>query len=228
MSLLSRVQNEKRRNSLLNLYETLETSLGPSHWWPADTPFEVCIGAILTQNAPWTGVTKAIRNLRDIGAFTAESIAGTDDRVLAEAVRPTVYYNQKAKRLKVFCRFLLEEFGGKVEAMRDLEPRDARRRLLEIRGIGYETADSILLYALGMPVFVVDAYTKRILIRHGLMDEECGYEYLKEYFEDVIEPDAALYNEFHALLCRVGAEFCKRKPICDRCPVRGAWGEPAL
>lgn len=228
MSLWQKAQTAQRRELLQELYRRLLCSLGPSHWWPAETPFEVCIGAILTQNAPWTGVVKAIRNLRDLGIFSVEGILAADDLDLAEAVRSTIYFNQKAKRLKAFCRFLKDEFGSDVTAMRELEPWDAQRRLLEIPGIGFETADSILLYALGMPVFVVDAYTKRIFLRHGLVDEECGYENLKEFFEDVLEPDAAFFNEFHALLCRVGADFCRRKPDCDRCPARVVLGEPDL
>ncbi len=173
-------------------------------------------------------MVKAIHQLRDLGIFSVPGILAADDRVLAEAVRPTIYYNQKAKRLKTFCRFLEDEFDGDVARMRDLDPWDARRRLLEIPGIGLETADSILLYALGMPVFVVDAYTKRIFLRHGLVDEECEYEDLKEFFEDALEPDVAFFNEFHALICRVGAEFCKRKPDCTRCPARAVLGEPGL
>lgn len=223
-----KTQNTQRHDLLLDLYDHLLRSLGPSRWWPAETPFEVCIGAILTQNAPWSGVVKAIGNLRDLGMFSVDGILAAENHLLAEAIRPTVYYNQKAKRVKAFCRFLSDEFGGDVAAMRDLELWDIRRRLLEISGIGRETADSILLYALEMPAFVVDAYTKRIFLRHGMVDEECEYEDLQEYFEEALEPETAFYNEFHALLCRVGAIFCKRKPDCERCPGREVLGVPDL
>lgn len=217
-----------RRVFLLELYGTLERAFGPMRWWPADTPFEVCIGAILTQNAPWSGVVKAIRQLRGTGLFGVQAIADADEQALAEAIRPSIYYNQKARRLKTFCRFLLEEHGGVVERMGTLGCREARRNLLALPGIGYETADSILLYALGKPVFVVDAYTKRICARHGMISGECGYEELRGYFEDALEPSAELFNEFHALLCRLGAEYCRRKPRCEGCPARELLGDPVV
>ena len=220
--------SENRRCLLLEVYDVLECSIGPTNWWPAETPFEVCIGAILTQNAPWSGVMSAIANLKGLGIFTASSIAETDTRVLAQAVRPSIYYNQKALRLRTFCRFLLDEFDGKIENMTVLELDNARRRLLALSGIGYETADSILLYALKKPVFVVDAYTKRILTRHGLAEPVWGYEDLRVFFEDVFEPDPDFYGEFHALLCLLGADACKRKPRCDECPVCNVLGKPVL
>jgi len=218
----------QRREFLLTLYDTLERVLGPMHWWPADTPFEVCIGAILTQNAPWTGVAKAIGNLKEAGLFGVEAIAQADAHLLAEAIRPTIYHNQKARRLQVFCRFLLDEHGGQVEDMCSLDPHEARAQLLALPGIGFETADSMLLYALGKPVFVVDAYTARILRRHGMIPEDCGYEDLREYFEDVLDPDAGFWNEFHALLCRLGADYCRKTPRCASCPAHDILGEPDL
>jgi len=228
MTILSALHTKKRHHILHNLYDALEKAIGPAHWWPADTPFEVCIGAILTQNAPWAGVRKAISGLQERGIFTVEGIAEADERILAEAVRPAIYHNQKARRLKTFCRFLLEECGGRVEEIGEWEILEARGKLLNLSGIGYETADSILLYALGMPIFVVDAYTKRILIRHSMIDEECGYEELRAFFEDALDPDPILYNEFHALLCLSGAKFCRKKPLCDQCPALEILGEPVL
>jgi endonuclease III related protein len=213
-----------RRKTLMELYTALQREMGPSGWWPADTPFEVCIGAILTQNAPWKGVVTAIGNLKKAGLFDVHALAGADDETLAREIRPTVYHHQKARRLKEFCRFLIEEHGGSVENMRSLELHEARRRLLALHGIGFETADSILLYALGLPVFVVDAYTKRICTRHGMIDETCGYEELRRYFEDALDRSAALYNEFHALLCRLGAGYCLRTPRCGICPARAVLG----
>jgi len=213
---------------LMDVYEALEAAFGPMNWWPADTPFEVCIGAILTQNAPWTGVARSILNLKERGLFDVRVIAGASEEVLADAVRPSIYYNQKAKRLQLFCRFLLEELGGEVENLKGAGPRRAREMLLSIPGVGFETADSILLYALGMPVFVVDAYTRRIFSRHGLVPPDCGYEELKGFFEEVLEPDVSFFNEFHALICRLGAEVCRKRPKCDACPAREVMGEPTV
>jgi endonuclease III related protein len=221
---------EKSRNALnrerfLALYDRLSNALGPSHWWPAETPFEVCIGAILTQNAPWSGVKKAIENLKRASLFDVGSIANADALVLAIELRPAIYANQKARRLKGFCGFLLDEYGGRIENMGELGIPEARSRLLALDGIGFETADSILLYALGKPVFVVDAYTKRICVRHGLVEERCGYEKLRGAFERVLDPDPAFFNEFHALLCRLGAYRCRRKPRCGGCPACEVLGD---
>lgn len=218
----------KRRELVSRLYEALESAYGPMRWWPAETTFEVCIGAILTQNAPWSGVVKAIRALKDLGIFSAECIAVTDERILSEAIRPTIYHNQKARRLKSFCTWLVSEWDGRIEEMGRFDISEARRKLLALSGIGYETADSMLLYALGKPVFVVDAYTKRILRRHGLVSEDCGYEELREFFESVLDPDPVKYNEFHALLCHLGAMCCKSKPDCSGCPARTVLGEPTV
>lgn len=229
----------ERRKILLELYETLGRAFGPMRWWPAATdssfphgsaatPFEVCIGAILTQNAPWLGVVKAIRNLKESGLFGVEEIDRADERVLAETIRPAIYRNQKARRLKGFCRFLLDMHEGRVEHMIRLETAEARRQLLALDGVGFETADSMLLYALGMPVFVVDAYTKRVLVRHRLADVRWGYEEIRSSFERVLDPDPVVWNEFHALLCRLGAGFCGRKPNCMCCPAGGVLGVPYL
>ncbi len=216
----------QRRLLLNKLYETLERELGPMRWWPAETPFEVAIGAILTQNAPWTGVMRSLKNMKDAGMFGVDEILDADERALAEAIRPSIYYNQKARRLKAFCMFLANEFAGRIENLGSVELHTARKRLLDLPGIGCETADSILLYALGRPVFVVDAYTARIFGRHGLVDGYIGYEDLRMYFENVLDPDPAIYNEFHALICRVGAEFCKKTPRCGSCPAFQILGEP--
>jgi len=215
-----------RRDFLMKLYAVLEEASGPAGWWPAETPFEVSVGAILTQNAPWTGVVKSIAALKDMGIFEARAIAEADTVAIAAAIRPSIYYNQKAERLKSFCRFLVGELGGDIGTMRAWDLGSARERLLGLPGIGYETADSILLYALGKPVFVVDAYTRRILSRHGLIERDCGYEPMRMFFEDALDPDAGLFNEFHALLCLLGARYCRKKPLCRECPARGVMGEP--
>ena len=220
------LHKESRRLLLMKLYNTLEKKLGPANWWPAETPFEVCIGAILTQNAPWAGVEKSIANLKKLSIFDVVSIAETPVEVLAEAIHPSIYYNQKAKRLKIFCRFLKENFGSKIENMACLALPDARRKLLDLSGIGPETADSILLYALNMPIFVVDAYTRRIFLRHGLIDPAWDYEKLRHFFEEVLEPNAVFYGEFHALICLLGSGICRGKPKCDDCPVLEIAGKP--
>ncbi len=217
-----------RRRFLTRLYNTLEAAQGPMDWWPAETPFEVCVGAILTQNAPWSGVSASIDALKAEDLLSPEALAAADEQTVAAAIRRSIYYNQKAKRLKLFCRFLLDELDGGIETMRSWELTAARERLLALNGIGFETADSILLYALGRPVFVVDAYTRRILSRHGLVERDCAYEPMRRFFEDAIEPDAALYNEYHALLCHLGAVYCRKKPLCGSCPARDVMGEPVL
>jgi len=218
---------------LYRLYKALEEAYGPMNWWPAAgggsaAPFEVCAGAILTQNAPWTGVVKAIRALRDLGIFSVEGILAASEKTLAEALKPTVYYNQKTRKLKAFCVFLSERFCGRIEEMGKLPLLEARSLLLEVSGIGRETADSILLYALRKPIFVVDAYTWRILVRHGLAGEDWGYEELRALFENAFAPDPEFYNEFHALLCHTGAKYCRRKPDCPACPALKILGEPIL
>lgn len=221
-----------RRDLHLRLYTHLENSCGPLHWWPSVTspgeracPFEVCVGAILTQNAPWLGVVRSIETMLKRGIFSIEGILQSDDAALSDAIRPSIYHNQKARRLRDFCCFLRDACGGRIEPVGDDAPDTARARLLAIPGIGRETADSILLYALGMPVFVVDAYTKRIFLRHGLINGDCGYETLRGFFEDALNPDPVLYNEYHALLCHVGAVFCKPRPDCVNCPARVILGE---
>ena len=208
------------------LFDELERTLGPTGWWPAETPFEVFVGAILTQNARWTGVVKAIATLKDTLPFTAEAIACAPHELIAEALRPTIYYNQKAHRLKDFCLFLVREFAGDVENMNHLDSTTAREKLLALKGIGCETADSMLLYALKNPVFVVDAYTRRILSRHGLMDAAASYEDIRSYFEQALPPDPVMYAEYHGLLCIVGSRWCAPKPRCDECPIREYVGEP--
>lgn len=222
------VRGKKRHRLLIELYDKLENVLGPTGWWPAETSFEVCIGAIITQNAPWTGVEKSISALKKISLFDVHSIAAAPEEAIADAIRPSIYYNQKARRIKAFCRFLTDDFEGKIENLAQLDLYDARRCLLLINGIGPETADSILLYALKMPIFVVDAYTRRIFLRHSIIDPEWDYNRLRIFFEEVLEPDPVFYSEFHALICLLGAYFCKSKPGCDECPVRELLGEPII
>jgi len=222
------IDKEQRRLLFKKLYDCLEAAIGPTFWWPADTSFEMSIGAILTQNAPWSGAEKSIANLREGGLFDVHAISNAPEQTLADAIRPSIYYNQKAKKLKIFCRYLIDNLSGDIKNLSWLDIPEARNALLSLSGIGPETADSILLYALHMPVFVVDAYTRRIFSRHRLIDTGWDYERLRAFFEEAIEPDALFYGEFHALICLLGAETCKKNPLCNECPVREVLGEPVI
>jgi len=205
---------------LPQFFDTLTAALGPMHWWPAKTPFEVIVGAILTQNTAWINVERAIANLRRERMLTPRAIETALAGKLARLVRSSGYFRQKAKKLKAFVRFLRQDFGGSLKRMFRTPTAELRERLLAVHGIGPETADSILLYAASHPVFVVDAYTKRILLRHGLVGEKAGYEEIRQLFEGNLPPDAKLYNEYHALLVNVGKNWCRsQKPLCDQCPL---------
>lgn len=193
---------------------------GPPRWWPADTPFEVMVGAILAQNTAWTNVEKAIRNLKTYSLLDARKIHELDQDTLALAIKPAGTYNLKAARLKGFVAWYLDRFGGDPARMKQVPGAQLREELLGVRGIGPETADAILLYALEIPTFVVDAYTHRVLTRHELALEEATYDDLKEYFERNLPRDPKVYNEFHALIVSVGKEFCRPKARCERCPLK--------
>src|ERR1700682_186904 len=171
------------RPKLMRYFQTMSRALGPMHWWPARTPFEVIVGAILTQNTSWTNVERAIANLRSARMLTPSAISAARPSRLATLVRSSGYFRQKAKKLKAFVRFLQREYGGSLERMFDTPTEELREKLLSVHGIGPETADSILLYAGSHPVFVVDAYTRRMLQRHGLADERDSYQELRELFE---------------------------------------------
>lgn len=212
----------KPKNSiLLEIHDRLFRELGPSHWWPGDTPFEIMVGAILTQNTAWTNVERAIDRLKAEGALSAEVLDRVEEAVLADWIRPAGYFRIKAHRLKRFIRFFIAEYQGRIEIMQTHPPDLLRLRLLEVNGIGPETADSILLYALGLPTFVVDTYTHRIFSRHLLIDEDMGYDDLQAYFMDHLPLDPQLFNEYHALLVRLGKEYCRKKnPRCESCPLQ--------
>lgn len=209
-----------REDLLRDMYTAMLTALGPSHWWPATTPFEVAVGAILTQNTNWRNVEKAIGNLKAAGMLSPEGIRNAHPDELAECIRPSGYFRMKANRLKDFVAFLGEECDMALTQLRALPLDSAREALLGVRGIGPETADSILLYALEKPSFVVDAYTRRILTRHALLPEDVLYDEMRDFFMDVLDPDVPLYNEFHALLVRVAATYClKNTQHCTECPL---------
>ncbi len=202
-------------------YQTLFAALGPQNWWPARTPFEVIVGAILTQNTAWTNVERAIANLRREGLLSPLALERVERRRLERLIRSSGYFRQKARKLKEFVRFLRDEFGGSLVRMFRTPTQELRARLLAVHGIGRETADSILLYAGGHRVFVVDAYTHRILVRHGLAASNAKYEEIRALFEASLPRDPAAYNEFHGLIVNVGKNWCRtREPRCHECPLQ--------
>ena len=200
-------------------YDALETHFGPQHWWPAETPFEVMVGAILTQNTNWRNVEKAIENIRRAGLLDPVALRSLPRERLAELIRPAGYYNVKAARLANLLSVLVDEYDGDLERFFDGGIDQLRQRLLSINGVGRETADSIILYAARKPTFVVDAYTYRVVLRHGLVFEDADYDQLKSLFEDHLPRDASLFNEYHGLIVRVGKEFCRKTPRCSGCPL---------
>lgn len=209
------------KKRLLAIYDKLYDAFGPQKWWPADSAFEVMVGAILTQNTSWKNVEKAIANLKEQHVLSAQKLLCMDKRRLARLIRPAGYYNIKAERLKEFIRFLSAEFRADIKKMSTCRSGALRRRLLEVSGIGPETADSMLLYALNKPVFVVDAYTLRIMSRHGLIDAEAKYDELQNLFRKNLKNSVKLFNEYHALLVKLGKDYClKSKPRCNICPLR--------
>jgi len=205
---------------LKDYHRDLLAHYGPQGWWPGETPFEVMVGAVLTQNTAWKNVEKAIATLKTFGLLDPHKIHETDQDTLALAIRPAGYFNVKAKRLKSLVAWFVTEHAADVDRLQAMPPDRLREQLLTVHGIGPETADSILLYALEVPTFVIDAYTYRVVTRHGLLGEEAGYDDLKEHFERSLPRDRALYNEFHALLVAVGKEFCRPTARCERCPLK--------
>jgi endonuclease-3 related protein len=206
---------------LSEIHQLLYDAFGPQNWWPGETPFEIVTGAILTQNTNWANVEKAITNLKSVGYLTPEALYHLEISHLAELIRPAGYFNVKAKRLKSFINWLFENYDGEMPDLELVDTERLRAELLAIKGVGRETADSILLYALSRPVFVVDAYTARIAMRHKLIEPEADYEQLRELFESNLPQDVQLFNEYHALLVKAGKEFCRPKAKCQGCPLEG-------
>jgi endonuclease-3 related protein len=205
--------------ALTEIYRLLHDVFGPQHWWPGETPFEIITGAILTQNTSWANVEKAITNLKSADLLRPEKLHHLEPAQLAELIRPAGYYNIKAKRLKNFVNWLFDNYEGKLTNLESIDTEQLRGELLAIKGVGPETADSILLYAFDRPIFVVDAYTARIVSRHRLIGPDADYEQLRELFESSLPADTQLFNEYHALLVRVGKEFCRPKARCHGCPL---------
>jgi endonuclease-3 related protein len=215
----------KRNNShhkiLTDIYNTLYNYFGPRHWWPGDTPFEIAVGAILTQNTNWANVEKAILNLKKNKTLNAWALHKMPRAGLAALIRPAGYYNVKAKRLKNFLAFLADNYKGNMSRMKSGDLSVLRAELLAVNGVGPETADSILLYALEKPVFVIDAYTKRILQRHGIVSGNVTYHEMLEIFHENLTREVQLYNEYHALFVMLGKDYCRPKPKCRGCPLEG-------
>lgn len=204
---------------LLSLFHTLLAVFGPRHWWPGDSPLEVMVGAILTQNTSWGNVEKAISNMKERGVLDVGALTQVSEDELGEIIRPAGFYRVKARYLKAFVAGFQERFDGLVENTATVATAELREFLLDLNGIGPETADSILLYALDRPIFVVDAYTKRFLKHHGLYDGDYEYHHIQRFFMDNLPRDTYIFNEFHALLVRLCQEHCKKKPDCSQCPV---------
>ncbi len=203
-------------------YRRLLAHWGPQHWWPGETPFEVMVGAVLTQNTAWSNVERAIANLRAADALDPAAIAAMDRKRLGVLLRPAGYFNVKARRLQAFCRWYLGRGGFDALAR---EPTDTlRRELLAVHGVGPETADDVLLYAFERPVFVVDAYTRRLFSRLGWVPADIGYEPLRHAVERALGPDVAVFNEFHALIVRHGKTTCRPRPLCAGCVLHAGCG----
>jgi endonuclease III related protein len=201
-------------------FNSLLTALGPQHWWPGTTQFEVIVGAILTQNTSWTNVEIAIRNLRQAGLLNPKAIQKTDATKLERLIRASGYYRQKARKLKAFCDFLKSEYRGSLRKMFETPTIILREKLMGVFGIGPETADSILLYAGGHAVFVVDVYTHRMLARHGWVNAKAKYDDIRWMFERQFPGDVKKFNELHALIVNVGKNFCRaQSPQCEQCPL---------
>ena len=212
----------REKELLTKIYENLYRHFGPQNWWPGETPFEICVGAILTQNTNWQNVERAISRLKERELLDPQKLYELPFDELATLIRPAGYFRVKAKRLKNFLHLLVREYEGRLERLFAEGLPQAREKLLSVSGIGPETADSILLYAGGFPVFVIDAYTRRILLRHGLATEEMDYQALQELFERNLPRDTELFNEYHALLVACGKHYCRpRRPLCEKCPLEG-------
>jgi len=208
-------------SSLQEIYDRLDEHFGPLHWWPAGSPFEVVVGAVLTQNTSWKNVEKAIESLKQADLLSFDVLQSLSEEELAGYIKSSGYYNLKARRLKNLLEMIGRDYEGELLQLLGEDTASARQALLSVKGIGPETADSILLYGGGRPSFVVDAYTHRILARHNLIPEECDYHYIQDLFMDNLDHDADLFNQYHALLVNTAKDFCKKSaPLCDKCPLQ--------
>ncbi len=214
------------RRELMQIYRRLYRHFGDLEWWPGDSPLEISVGAILTQNTGWTNVEKAIRQLKQARALSVVALARMSHRRLARLIKSSGYFNVKARRLKNFISFVEKRYGGSLKKLLRQKSDRLRAELLSVSGVGPETADSIVLYAAEKPIFVIDAYTKRIFSRHGVLPFEKSYDEFQTLFTKLLPANVPLYNQYHAMLVNVGNEFCRSKPHCDGCPLSGWRGGP--
>ncbi len=209
-------------NMYLDAYQLLYSHFGPQGWWPGETPLEIMVGAVLTQNTNWTNVTKAIDNLRQGGMLGYPQLLEMSLDLLAEYIQPSGYFNLKAKRLHNLLKMIENLYDGNLDHFSNDDVVSARENLLNVKGVGPETADSILLYACVQPIFVIDTYTHRVFSRHNLVEEETDYHTMQTVFMDHLPEDVQLFNEFHALIVRVAKQFCKKtNQLCEQCPLQG-------
>ena len=209
----------KKTDLLLTIHERLYAAYGPQHWWPGDSPFEIMVGAILTQSAAWQNVEKGIASLKAAGALSPEALRQLPVEEIARLIHPCGYYNAKARKLKALVKWLEESCGDDIASLSRVRTGALRRQLLAVHGVGAETADSILLYAIGRPVFVIDAYTHRIMGRTGLAPARDTYGDFQRLFMRHLRHDVRLFNEYHALLVRLGKTSCRKIPLCHDCPL---------
>ncbi len=211
-----------KQNKILHIYNLLFDHFGPQNWWPAESPFEIMVGAVLTQNTNWANVVKALDNLIENECLSYAALSEQSLEEIAVMIRPSGYHNLKAKRLKNLLEMIEKEYEGELEFLVADSTDNARENLLRVKGIGPETADAILLYCGNHPVFVVDTYTHRVFSRHNLVEESCDYHDLQQLFYDALPAEPELFNEYHALIVQVGKDFCKKsKPYCEECPLNG-------
>lgn len=213
--------NDEISAKLLEVYRLLFSRYGKQHWWPGETPFEVMVGAILTQSCAWTNVEKAIASLKSVGLLSPEALRNAPIEEIAARIHPCGYYNVKAKKLRALVEWLKLSCNDEITSLSKVGTIELRKELLNVYGIGEETADSILLYACAKPVCVIDAYTRRVLERLGISSNCKSYANFQSLFMENLPPDAAMFNEFHALFIRLGKETCKKTPVCEGCCLKG-------
>lgn len=214
--------NTENNNLFLRVYDRLHDHYGSQQWWPGDTPLEVMVGAVLTQNTNWVNVEKAIANLKKANVLSYQALRDLPVEELSALIRPSGYYNIKAGRLRNLLQMIEDQYEGEISFLFDDSLEESRENLLKVKGVGPETADSILLYAAEKPIFVIDTYTHRVFSRHNLVEENTDYFSLQQEFMDSLPLEVPLFNEFHALIVIVAKEFCKKtKPRCSECPLRG-------
>jgi endonuclease-3 related protein len=208
------------KNTLMAIYDKMYAAFGPQYWWPAEDDFEVMVGAILTQSVSWKNVETAISNLKTENLLSVKAILSVENDKLAGLIKSTMYFNQKAIKLKNLCEHIQLNYNGNIYGLLEKDIYQMRKELLSIKGIGPETADSIILYAARKPIFVVDAYTRRIFTRMGLLPDGVKYQEMQDFFMQNLPLGVKLFNEYHALIVRLGKDFCKKKkPLCTKCPI---------